>query len=168
MHAHSIMDILTANRHITKTDRSTKGFDVALNGTFIWFMTISKADDRYGNSRELNQFNLSIPLKFFGPQHSNLIDKVNQLTSEQKTVLGYWVRDEGIEFRLSDEDGDIHYRGWYYGDDDDSMFDPLDFARENSGATTMEIRDNQYELKRIGVAKDYSLKRVGVGEWMEL
>jgi hypothetical protein len=126
---------------------------------------------RYDDSRELNQFNLSIPLKFFGPQHSNLIDKVNQLTSEQKTVLGYWVRDEGIEFRLSDEDGDIHYRGWYYGDDDDSMFDPLDFAQENSGATTMEIRDNQYELIETDTTfstKDYSLKRVGVEEWMEL
>ena len=51
---------------------------------------------------------------------------------------------EGIAFRLYDDDGNLCYRGRYYGTGpNDDGFEPLDWAMHDSGCTRIDYFEKQ-------------------------
>ena len=54
------------------------------------------------------------------------------------------IRANGREFRMLDDDGEHCYSGFYLGEDDETMFSPLDdFGMPNCGCTRIEYRNAQ-------------------------
>ena len=158
-----VISILTAGRTVTKTDRSTKGYDIKCNGTYIWFFISSPQDDRFDPTAHLLATNCpkSRNLRFF----TEGVDiDTDELTIDDQVDLALWVADNGHEWRCQDEDGVLHGKGYYYGDDDESLFAPQELIQWNTGATTIEIRERKYKLieDEDGTV---SLKRDGIEGW---
>lgn len=156
----TIIHILTASRTVTKTDRSTTGYDIACNGTRIWFFTESPQDERYDGD---------IP-RFFSKDRSGLTELQNVknvLTDAEKLELADWVKKNGHEWRVKDGDGELHGKGYYYGDDDESLFAPQNFISYNTGGTHTDLRQRKFKLIE---AEDgtVSLKRDGREGWSAL
>ena len=144
-----IINALTAGRTVTEENRSVRGYDIACNGTYIWFWTSSPQDERYDG--DIPTFRCSgWSVQDFGGE---------KLTDAEKLELADWVKENGHEWRCKDGDGELHGKGFYYGDDDESLFAPQEFIQWNTGATTIEIRERKYELIEtedgtVGLKKD--------------
>ena len=93
-----IINALTAGRTVTKTDRSTKGYNIACNGTRIWFFAESPQDERYDG--DIPIFRCSgWSVQDFGEE---------KLTDAEKLELADWVKENGHEWRVNDCDGELH------------------------------------------------------------
>ena len=152
-----IISILTAGRTVTKTDRLRTGYDIACNGTRIWFFTESPQDERYDG--DIPIFRCSgWSVQDFGEE---------KLTDAEKLELADWVKKNGHEWRVKDCDGELHGKGFYYGDDDESLFAPQDFISMNTGGTHTDLRQRKFKLIE---AEDgtVSLKRDGREGWSAL
>ena len=153
-----IINILTASRTVTKTNRSTTGYDIACNGTYIWFFTESPQDER--------QTDGDVPIF-----HCNAVAIHNEckenFTDDEKMELADWVKKNGHEWRVKDGDGELHGKGYYYGDDDESLFAPQDFISMNTGGTHTDLRERKFKLieDEDGTV---SLKRDGREGWSAL
>ncbi len=164
-----VISILTSERTVTKTDRSTKGYDIKCNGTYIWFFTESPQDERL----KFLDFDPKNGIRFFAGIQTvdgsyrdvwgDCLDP-DSLSDAEKIELADWIRSNGHEWRCTDEDGELHGKGFYYGDDDESLFAPQELIQWNTGATTIEIRERKYELVE---AEDgtVSLKKDGIEGW---
>tara|TARA_R100001082_G_scaffold24667_1_gene12080 strand:+ start:98 stop:583 length:486 start_codon:yes stop_codon:yes gene_type:complete len=151
-----IINILTAGRTVTDKRIDQSGvttYDIACNGTYIWFFTSSPQDDRFdpksGNLRFLT---------------AGVDVDIDELTVDEQVELTNWIASNGHEWRCKDGDGELHGRGYYYGDDDESLFAPQEFIQWNTGATTIEIRERKYKLIE---AEDgtVSLEKDGIKGW---
>ena len=63
-------------------------------------------------------------------------------------VLHLEVMNEGIAFRLTDDDGNLHFAGRYLNFDNPKLidFEPLDMQRENTGCVNLEyLEDGEWK-----------------------
>ena len=150
-----VISILTSERTVTKTDRSTKGYDIACNGTYIWFFTESPQDERFApKSGNIRFFSAGVPI----------VGMYDELTADEQVDLANWITSNGHEWRCKDEDGELHGKGYYYGDNDESLFAPQELIYHNTGGTCIEIRERKYELVETEDGT-VGLKKNGIEGW---
>jgi hypothetical protein len=60
------------------------------------------------------------------------------------------ITQNGIAFRMRDDDGVPYYQGFYLGPDTEDMFGPLDdYGTPNSGCTEIQYRDADGNWKTL-------------------